>query len=322
MLAKNLIRLVIAVSAVSGVTVRALASPQPQGCWSDACGAAATTYSTLVSPLHVTSDAFNHVFVYDGVHRIVRCDSQGRCDLSWLLNPRLPQVEVETAGLVVVPDGRLFLADLAYGYIRYYGPAGDSLGYYRLENSVVRPSGLALDRNNDLVVCDNASNQVLRYTTSGVLIQQWAVSGMSSANALFGVTVDDSNNVYVVDYPESKILKFTLSGMFVKSWGGVGSGLGQFGKLGQIVADHAGHIFASDLSNDRILSFDVNGNYLEEWGAPGSAEGQYNYPFGMTVDGLDNLYVADFHNDRVCKYGPGPVASKRGTWGTLKLRYR
>jgi DNA-binding beta-propeller fold protein YncE len=243
MLKQSVLRLLFVVAATVSFAFDAYAAPQPQGCWSDACGTTASLGPTLVSPLLVTIDGSNRAFVHDGYIRIVRFNTQGRCDLSWLLRPRLPldpsllarsqQIivpEVQACGLVVVPDGRLLLADFAYGYVRIYSSTGDSLGFYQLQNSVVKPSGMALDRKGNLVICDYASRTVLRYSTSGQLIQQWSFASAGVPYA-FGVAVDDSNYVYLVDSPEKKILKYTLTGTFVTSWGGAGPGPGQFGQL-------------------------------------------------------------------------------------------
>jgi tripartite motif-containing protein 71 len=313
------VALAIAATVCSAFGIHA--APQPQGCWSDVCGNTASIAPTLVSPSLVMVDGSGHVYVEDGGIRIVRFDTRGHCDLSWLLRPRVPQVDVAPTGLVVAPDGRLLLADFAYGYVRIYSSTGDSLGFYQLQNSVVRPSGMALDRNGNLVICDYASPTVLRYSTSGQLIQQWSFAPAGIPFA-FGVAVDDSNFVYLVDYPESKIVKYTLTGTFVTSWGGKGSGPGQFGQLVQIAADHSGHIYASDIQDNRIKIFNTNGTFLEQWGSLGSAEGQFDSPAGLAVDDLDNLYVADFHNNRICKYGPGPVPARRSSWGSVKTLYR
>ena len=323
MLTRLLIHWVMVVAIIAIGERAAGAAPPAQGCWSSACGSTIAVAANLVSPQHVAVDGSSHVFVNDGGIRIIRFDTQGRCELSWLLRPRSPQPDVTPSGLVVAPDGRLLIADQAYGRVRIFSSAGDSLGFFVLNAPPIQPFGMALDRDGNLVITDEASPTVVRYTTDGTMIQQWSVAstGMPFAGALHGVAVDDSNFVYLVDRPDKKVFKYTLGGALVTSWGGPGTGTGQFGEVGQIVADHTGHIVVSDDGNSRIEVFDSSGNYLEEWGAPGSGDSEFSSPYGLAVDAFNNLYIADEFNNRICKYGPGPVPASRTSWGTLKMRY-
>ena len=64
-----------------------------------------------------------------------------------------------------------------------------------------------MDSQDNVYVTDTYNNRVQKFTSSGVFITQWSISGYG-----WGVAVDSSGNVYVSDYSNNCIQKFSMQG--------------------------------------------------------------------------------------------------------------
>lgn len=140
----------------------------------------------------------------------------------------MPAVEAELSGpsgLVIGPDGDLYIADTFSGRIRRIElatglistVAGDG-GEYRfsgmaqeLSTSLSRPHAIAMDRDGNLLVTDSDSHLIRRWDRKKKIITRLAGNGRAefggdggdplagSLNYPFGVVVDGAGNVYIAD---------------------------------------------------------------------------------------------------------------------------
>ncbi|MGH7204932.1 MAG: SMP-30/gluconolactonase/LRE family protein [Nitrospiraceae bacterium] len=129
------------------------------------------------------------------------------------------------SGLVVGPDGTVYIADTFNGRIRAVDPesglirtvAGDG-GEYRYQaqpnefsTSLSRPYGIALDQTGNIVITDSDNHLIRRWDERKKIVTRVAGNGMaqfggdsgppqeSSLNYPFGVAVDQSGNIYIAD---------------------------------------------------------------------------------------------------------------------------
>jgi DNA-binding beta-propeller fold protein YncE len=123
--------------------------------------------------------------------------------------------------------------------------------------------------------------------------------------------VDAQGNVYATRNDQSTFSKFSPDGKLLGTWGSLGSGDGQFQRVGGMAVDDQGNMYVSDYGGGRIEKFDASGNYLTSFKLTGAMG-----PRGVGVDKQGNVYVA-LHNKQpdhfVEKWSPD--GKQLATWG-------
>lgn len=194
------------------------------------------TKAALNEPVALAVDDRGHLYIADqGSHRVRRVDlttglitTVAGTGVMGYSGDGMPAVEAGLSGpsgLVVGPDGALYIADTFSGRIRRVDPvtglistvAGDG-GEYRfsglpreVSTSLSRPHAIAMDREGNLLVTDSDSHLIRRWDCRTKLIVRVAGSGRAafggdggdplegSLNYPFGVVVDGAGNVYIAD---------------------------------------------------------------------------------------------------------------------------
>jgi sugar lactone lactonase YvrE len=155
--------------------------------------------------------------------------------------------------------------------------AGSTEGFadgFALEAQFNTPSGIAIDKDGNIIIADTSNNRIRKLSADGRLVTAVAGSGVAGFR----------------DGP---------------------AGDAQFdGPLG-VAVDKQGNIFVADAYNDRIRKITTDGNVITVAGAglPGAGDGQglfasFDTPCGIAIDKDDNIFVADAGNDAVRKITP------------------
>jgi hypothetical protein len=167
--------------------------------------------------------------------------------------------------------------------------------------SLVWPTDIALDRDENVYVTDEWLNRIAIFSKDGDWVGAWGVqgSGDGEIDKPSGICFDAQDNLYVVDTGNNRVQKFTRDGRFLAKWGKEGSGDGELNMPWGITIDAEGSIFIADWRNDRIQKFTADGELLMKFGSHGTAEGEFKRPTGVAVDKEGLIYVADWDNDRV-----------------------
>lgn len=151
----------------------------------------------------------------------------------------MPAAEAALAGpsgLALAEDGTLFIADTFNGRVRAIDPetgiirtvVGDG-AEYRYQGaveppstSVSRPSGIALDRNGNLLIADSDNHLVRRWDRAtgrldrlaGVGVANYGGDGGSaleaSLNYPFGLAVDGEGHLFIADTFNHRIREIVL----------------------------------------------------------------------------------------------------------------
>jgi DNA-binding beta-propeller fold protein YncE len=181
-----------------------------------------------------------------------------------------------------------------------------------------RPSGLSIDRDNNLICSDSHYHCIRIYSPEGQELRVLGGEGGSEPGQLgyvSDVVQDADRNYYVGEFGENhRITKLDPDGKFIKCWGGEGAEPGQFSRIRALaLGPKDGYLYVADAVNDRIQVFTRDGELVRVWGQPGSAPGQMKYPYDLAFDKGGDLYVVEFGNDRIQKFTA--TGEPRGCWG-------
>ncbi len=202
-------------------------------------------------PSSIELDADENIYVSDDyADRIFIFNSDGELQTSWGNND---QGAGEVAGLPGFGTG-LYLKKIQ----------GGSTGDGELNG----PSGLAFDKDGNLLVVDSHNHRVQKFTKDGQFLSKFGSygSGPGQLNMPWGICVDENNNSYVADWKNDRVQKFGPDGGFIASIGnGSGSGPGEMQRPAAVAVDAEGDIYVVDWKNDRLNLYDAEGAYIAEF---------------------------------------------------------
>ena len=221
----------------------------------------------LSSPLDVAVDSRNKIYVTDANNnRIVKYDAHGFQEATWGA-PGLEQ--------------------------------GSDNGEFR------RPTGVDVDRDDNIYVVDSGNNRIQKFSSTGAHITSWGAAGSDEGEFTDPTAIAiDGDAVYVVDTGNSRVQRFDLDGNYQSQFGSAGSGDGQFLVPLGIDTDALGLIYVSDSGNDRIQKFTPEGVYLADFGTTGTGSGELTEPAFLVVLPNGNVAVTDRDNFRVQIFAP------------------
>lgn len=186
-------------------------------------------------------------------------------------------------GICIDAQGNLYVADGGNNRIRKITPAGivstvaGSTGGYQdglaINAKFEYPSGICIDTNNNLFVCE-AFGQKIRKINSLGIVSTIAGNGSpgyadgqgtaSQFNMATGICIDSLENLFVADSFNDRIRKITPSGYvttYTGSAGGYADGSlseAQFNNPNGISIDSIGNIYVAEMDNDKIRKIETN----------------------------------------------------------------
>ena len=195
-----------------------------------------------------------------------------------------------------------------------------------------RPSGIAIDANDDVYVTDGMNHRVQKFTKEGEHISQFGRHGSAwgELDTPWGLAVDGEGCVYVADHKNHRVQKFNADGEFVGAFGSYGAGRGQLNRPSDVAVDPDGDVYVCDWGNNRIQVFAPDGRFVASLigDAQQMAKGhqiqvdanpdvikarrrayslepewRFAFPTGVTFDAVNSrLIVADTQRSRVQIY--------------------
>jgi len=226
-------------------------------------------------------------------------------------------------GLVVAPNGNLYVADTGNARVQRFTAEGefvDAWGSFGTgDGQFNHPHGIGVDGDGNVFVAETGNNRVQKFTADGKFLLKWGSFGSGDGEFLHnhGLGVDRrTGHVYVADRDQNRVQKFTNDGVFVDALGSAGVGDGQFSGTNGVAVDGDGNVFVGD-SSPRIQKFTSDGTFVLSWGSSGTGDGQFNFPRGLSVDAEGNVYVDDRNAHRMQKFtNDGVFITKWGSFGT------
>ena len=160
-----------------------------------------------------------------------------------------------------------------------------------------RPSGLNIDRDGNLIVCDSHYSCVRIYSPQGKELRRFGEAGTEPGKLSYvsGTVQDAEGFYYVAEFGENqRISKFDADWHFVKCWGSPGSGDGQFARARALALGPDGLLYVADSCNHRVQVFTRDGELVRIWGGVGEEAGKLKYPYDVAFDKKSGvLYVAE-----------------------------
>ena len=224
--------------------------------------------------------------------------ARGADDIMYVVS-RAYDYRADSKRITVCTVGEEYIGEIGNGG-RLGGELMDS-GDNAADGSLVWPTSIALDSDENLYVTDEWLNRVAIFSKDGDWLGSWGVVGDGDGefNQPSGIHFDVDDNVFLVDTGNNRVQKYTKDGKYISSFGSFGTGDGELNMPWGIDLDADGNIYVADWRNDRIQKFDSEGNFLMKFGTTGSKEGELKHPTDVAVDREGIIYVADWDNDRV-----------------------
>ena len=97
------------------------------------------------------------------------------------------------------------------------------------DGSLVWPTDIALDSEENLYITDEWLNRVAIFSKDGDWVGSWGVVGDGDGqfNQPSGIHFDADGNAVVVDTGNNRVQKYTKDGQYISSFGSFGSGEGR-----------------------------------------------------------------------------------------------
>jgi sugar lactone lactonase YvrE len=229
--------------------------------------------------------------------------------------------------VVVDGNGYIYISDAGNSRIQKWAPGAEEgvtildghqpIGGGKIQsasNQFAYPSGLVIDKNDNIFLTDYGNNRIQKWTTDasfGITVagDSTGFAG-SDENKLYGpggIALDSNGQLFVADILNNRIQKWvtgsptgaTVAG---SSIGDSGTGDKQLNRPYAVFIDRKGNLFVADGNNNRIQKWtagDSTGRTVAGGGDPGSAPGQLNTPTGVFVDNNGRIFIADRNNNRI-----------------------
>ena len=192
------------------------------------------------------------------------------------------------------------------------------------------PIGIAVDKQGNIYVADNANEVIRKISLSGNVITMAGSPGKNGfadgfgASAMFdnpqGLAVDELGNVYVADVNNNRIRKITSYGVVTTIAGnsmvghtdGTGAAATFAGPTG-VATDFYGNIYVADATGQCIRKITPNGLVSTLAGSTITIQGyvdwpdslaRFAFPTGIATDPEGEIFVADNINNRIRRIIP------------------
>lgn len=120
-----------------------------------------------------------------------------------------------------------------------------------------KPTGLAVDKDGNLYVCDTLNNRIEVFDADGTFITAYGKNGDGPGYFARpkGVTIDSDGHIWVADGMQDRVQVFTKDWQLCITFGGHGLLPGQFQGLVDVIADKNNRIFTSEIAPGRVQQF-------------------------------------------------------------------
>lgn len=221
------------------------------------------------------------------------------------------EVTVKTAVDVCASSSALYVVDADRGLVvkfslqgEYVGTLGAKSGFQALgtepkEGDLVKPCGVAVDKEENIYILDSGFKGVHKFDKDGKFLLRWDSSSLGGAGfgSPSGIATAPDGSIYVVDKDRCRVYKFNASGQRITEWGEPGIYEKAFKGPLDLCVDNQGYVYVADTENNKVQKFEGNGGYRNYFPADKGIR-----PIALAVDATGDVYVADETSSTILKY--------------------
>jgi peptidylglycine monooxygenase len=238
--------------------------------------------------LYVCQRADPPVIVFDRNGKFLRSIGDGR--------------EMDSHGIWVTPDDRIFVVDRDAHQLVCFSPQGKTLftigdpDHPRFNAPFNHPTDVAVAATGDIYVADGYGNSVVhRFSPDGKLKKTWGScgSGPGQFSTPHGINILPDGRLLVGDRENNRIQVFDADGQYLAEWRG-------FYKPMDIYVDAQSRIYVTD-QRPRATALNDRGEIF------GACKPALSMPHGITGDKDGNIFIIETRNIRdITKLEPIP----------------
>jgi len=261
----------------------------------------------LIRTYGVGVDSKGFIYAGDqGVGAVFIFDAEKKDHVEMIGNGRQANFD-QIVGLALDDDDRLFVADAKLHRVLEFNAKHVAEAVFGAE-VLVRPGGVAIDRENRFLYVADAGNDVVDVfdADSFKLLRQIGKPSRKheqtdpgTFSLPEGVAVDKDGNVYVTDTFNDRVEIFDADGEFISTFGKNGDGPADLERPKGIAVDCDGHIWVVDAAQNRVKVFNQQGRLLIYFGGQGYYPGQFMGPWGIAIDQSNRVIVSETFPGRV-----------------------
>lgn len=211
---------------------------------------------------------------------------------------------VSPAGIVLAPDGQVWVADAELGFIARLDRRGNTLpGLGR--GQLIRPTGLALDAaGGRLYVADTHGHDIKVFGLDGRLLATLGRRGDGPGEFSYPTHLAFARGrLYVADTMNARVQVLdAATGRPLRSIGDRGMYVGNLVRPKGVATDSEGNVYVVESYHDHLLVFNERGEFLMPIGGLGKEIGQFYLPAGVWTDARNRVFVADMFNGRIAVF--------------------
>ncbi len=183
-------------------------------------------------------------------------------------------------------------SEVPYRLIHRWGEPGTGPG------QMMRPHGITVDNQGNLLVTDRLSSRVQRFTPEGSFLGEIG-KGPGSAPGHFlapsDVKLDAEGNIFVADGGNHRVQVFTADGSFARTFGRKGTGPGELQGPHALVIGKDQLLYLAEDDNHRVSIFDHDGHFRAWWNDGHEGIRAWYKPHGMDRDPNGDIFVCNFY---------------------------
>ena len=203
--------------------------------------------------LFVSDPGLRHVLVFDANHKATDVITDG------MQSPGSMAIDRE--------NRLLYVSDINLDQVLVYD--ADSLKLMRKigttghnheltsQGDFAKPSGLAVDAEGNLYVCDTLNDRVEVFDADGKFVSTYGKNGDGPGYFARpkGVTVDSDGHIWIADGMQDRVQVFNQQWQLLIVFGGHGLLPGQFQGIVNVMADKNNRVFTSEIYPGRVQQF-------------------------------------------------------------------